>query len=176
MADGSTPITGQASTALTSITAIAAAIGERDAQLAAFTGPHPDEDRLGREIRDLWDLMSKRRPRNVREALATAALAASILQELDEPGGYQHELALRLLAQLVDGLQAEAGMTAGEMGLGQYAKGLHNGPIYTVEDANEQFLATHRRAYLAAVARFAPGFYRFVERELAEPQAAGTAR
>jgi hypothetical protein len=153
-ADGSTPIIdhGQAGAAAASITAIAAELGKRQAQLAA---PHPGEDwsRQWDQLRDLQEVLARQRPEHPREALVTAAVAAGLLRDLREAGEYEHALVMQLVAQLVDYLEASAGVNAEALGVGSFAEGRHDGPKFTVEDANEQFLASYAAAFDAGLQR-----------------------
>jgi hypothetical protein len=143
---------GGIGTAAPTITEIAAEIGKRNAQLAAFTGPHPDEERLAREVNDLMDTLSWQRPRNDREALAVAAVAIGVLHDLDGLGDYLHELAMRLIANLIDYQETATGTTAAALGVGIYAERRHDGPMWTVEDSDESFIEMTNRAFAAGYA------------------------
>jgi hypothetical protein len=130
------------------ITDLAAAIGARNAQLAAFTGPHPDEYRLATEACDLLDELAGQRPRNHREALILAAFASCQARDIDDPGVPQHQRACSILANLVDWLQAEAGVTAAELGAGSQAEGRHDGPRFDACDRDEAFGQIMEQCYV----------------------------
>jgi hypothetical protein len=148
-----------------SFTSIATELGKRQAQLAA---PHPEEDwsRQWDQLRDLQEVLARQRPEHPREALVTAAVAAGLLRDLREAGEYEHALVMRLVAQLVDYLEASAGVSAEALGVGSFAEGRHDGPKFGEDDGREILQVVSDAGYLAAVRRFAPTFYPFVQREL----------
>jgi len=127
-----------------SLMTIAAELGRRHAEMAAAGGPIEAQDavfdRLYSQIRDLEEAIARRTPASTVEALVTASVAIGLLIDLDEPGNYVHAQACALGARLVDYLEAAAGVSAGELGLGRYADIRNRGPSFTTVDADQRFL------------------------------------
>jgi hypothetical protein len=73
-----------------------------------------------------------------------------------------------LFARVLDWIEAEAGITAAELGLGCYAAGRGKDPTFGADDDGTRGVMqmAYDTGYLAAVRRFAPTFYPFVQREL----------
>jgi hypothetical protein len=155
------------------ILAIAAELTAKSERIDTFTGPCADEDRLQGEVVDLIDELAATRPRNAPEALVTAAVAAAMARDIDGRGDPQHQRVLTIIANLVDYMQAAAGVTAAELGLAPYADGRHDAPP-PEDDDKELVQMGYEAGFLAAVRRFAPTSYQFLRAEFERARAAGT--
>jgi hypothetical protein len=175
-ADGSTPIAGQAATsaAPASVTEIAAELAKLHAALEHYghivnMTPAQDEEwqRLFQQMRDLEQVLLRARPRNAREEVVTAALAVDKVSNLDGVGGCLHTEAHALAVSALAKAEAEAGITAEDLGLKRYTL-YRDQPVCGEDDEGTRSIMqmAHDAGYLAAVARFAPGFYRYVKAEL----------
>ena len=177
--DRSTSIAGHAGAA--PIAAIAAELAKLHARLEYYgdiANMTPAQDRewqqLYGEMRDLEDALTRARPRDAREALATAAVCFAKVRDLDEVCGDLHAEAFALAARALERAEAEAGVTAAELGLGVYSAGCGRPqPVFGDDDGGRGVMQmAYDAGYLAAVSRFAPTFAPYVKAELDRARAA----
>jgi hypothetical protein len=141
---GTAPACAAEAEGFSSFVAIAAELGRAHTALAEVA-PGADagaEHRLLGKIRDLEEMLARQRPEHPREALVAAAVAAGLVQQTDELGGYVHGQALKLIARVLEYLEASAGVTAASLGLGRYTATLADGPDVTTADLDAAFLDT----------------------------------
>jgi hypothetical protein len=153
------------------ITTIAAELADLEARLEPYRNVVKMSEaqleawnHLYSRLCELEDILVRARPRNAREAVVTAAVAFGKARDTDEVGGVLHTEACKMLARVLGWIEADAGVTAAELGLGHYTGG-SEAPVHSGDGA-DTLRAGYEAGYLAAVARFAPSFYPYVRREL----------